>query len=190
MVTKVSRIGGADISTLVPPDRAYWVVPGTLMAGAYPGSKDTAEALVRVKTLLDCGIRHVINLMEAREVDHTGEAFVPYEEVFTGLAQEHSTSVTFTRFPIRDLDVPAPETMVSILDEIDRSIAAGRSVYVHCWGGRGRTGTVVGCYLVRYGLEGEKALKRIMELRCRLPDANKPSPETPAQCEMVKRWAG
>ena len=27
----------------------------------------------------------------------------------------------------------------------------GRKVYVHCWGGVGRTGTVVGCYLVRQG---------------------------------------
>ena len=31
-------------------------------------------------------------------------------------------------------------------------------VYVHCWGGIGRTGTVVGCWLVRHGMTGDEAL--------------------------------
>ena len=128
MVPRVSKPPPTDFSTLMLPDRAYWVVPGKFMAGAYPGSKNAAEALVKVRKFLDSGIRYVINLMEAYEVDHSGEAFVPYEELFSELARDHSTEVSFTRFPIRGLDVPAPETMISILDEIDRSIAAGRPV--------------------------------------------------------------
>jgi hypothetical protein len=171
------------------PDRAYWVVPGKFMAGAYPGSKVADEALVKGKKLLDCGIRRVISLMEAHEVGHSGEAFVPYGEPLCGLAKDQSTVVSLARFPIRDMDVPTSKTMTSVLDEIDQSIAAGQPVYVHCWGGRGRTGTVVGCYLVRNGLEGEEALRRITELRRELPDAHMPSPETEAQRQMVSRWA-
>ena len=46
-----------------------------------------------------------------------------------------------------------------ILDEIDGAILNGKTVYVHCLGGIGRTGTVVGCYLVRHGIAaGGKAL--------------------------------
>ena len=38
------------------------------------------------------------------------------------------------------------------LRELDRLQGAGRSVYVHCMGGLGRTGTVVGSFLVEKGL--------------------------------------
>ena len=54
--------------------------------------------------------------------------------------------------PIEDLSVPTLADMERILGAIDDELAAGRAVYLHCWGGIGRTGTVVGCYLVRQGL--------------------------------------
>ncbi|MSR27507.1 MAG: hypothetical protein EXS06_10930, partial [Planctomycetaceae bacterium] len=38
----------------------------------------------------------------------------------------------------------SPEGYDAILADIDAELAAGRPVYVHCWGGVGRTGTVVG----------------------------------------------
>ncbi|WP_374108489.1 hypothetical protein [Nostoc sp. XA010] len=34
------------------------------------------------------------------------------------------------------------------LPPIDRALNGQEKVYVHCWGGIGRTGIVVGCYLV------------------------------------------
>jgi protein-tyrosine phosphatase len=75
------------------------------------------------------------------------------------------------------------------LDEIDRSLARDLPVYVHCWGGKGRTGTVVGCYLARHGIAtGKSALDKINELRRNVPNWNEPSPETRQQCEMVALW--
>ena len=56
-------------------------------------------------------------------------------------------SVTWERIPVRDVSVPSKDGMVMILDRIDQALAQQRPVYVHCWGGKGRTGTVVGCYL-------------------------------------------
>jgi protein-tyrosine phosphatase len=69
-----------------------------------------------------------------------------------------------------------------------RSISNNRPVYVHCRGGRGRTGTVVGCYLVRHGLTGQGALERIKELRRNEPTGHLPSPEAREQVEMVLSW--
>ena len=94
------------------------------------------------------------------------------------------------RLPIRDVSVPSKEAMVAILDAIDKSIRENHPVYVHCWGGKGRTGTVIGCYLARHGIAiGQEALARINYLRRDLPDSSARSPETLEQCEMVLSWA-
>ena len=78
--------------------------------------------------------------------------------------------------------------MVTILDAIDDAVERGRIVYVHCYGGVGRTGTVVGCYLVRHGRSGEEALAAIAEWRRNTPDGWRNSPETREQRELVLNW--
>jgi protein-tyrosine phosphatase len=80
------------------------------------------------------------------------------------------------------------ERIMEILDAIDLAISDGKNIYLHCFGGKGRTGLVVGCYLARHGMPGVKALQVIQELRKGLPDAAKPSPETDEQIRMVKEW--
>ena len=78
--------------------------------------------------------------------------------------------------------------MRAILDRIDAELADGQVVYVHCWGGHGRTGTVVGCWLVRRGAVPKAALARIAELRRDVPDAAwMPSPEPNEQTRLVER---
>jgi protein-tyrosine phosphatase len=68
-------------------------------------------------------------------------------------------------------------------------VAAGRAVYVHCWGGRGRTGTAVGCYLARHGLAADdQALAMLRYLRRTDARAEAESPETTAQKDFVRRW--
>ena len=67
--------------------------------------------------------------------------------------------------PILDFSVPTQETLVAILDEIDAELRDGGLVYVHCWAGCGRTGVVVGSWLVRHGLDPRRALDRIAETR-------------------------
>jgi protein-tyrosine phosphatase len=89
---------------------------------------------------------------------------------------------------IPDMDTPAPEEMVRILEAIDAALEAGQTVYVHCYGGIGRTGTVVGCYLARHGMSGTDALREIARLRQGTPDGWVRSPQTRAQCEMVRNW--
>ena len=53
----------------------------------------------------------------------------------------------------------------STLDAIDAELGAGGIVYVHCWAGCGRTGVIVGCWLVRHGLDPRNALARIAAAR-------------------------
>jgi protein-tyrosine phosphatase len=78
--------------------------------------------------------------------------------------------------------------MRQILDDIDAALEDDRPVYVHCWGGKGRAGTVVGCYLVRHKLAApDAALARITELRQGIIPSQA-SPETQEQCDFVRGW--
>ena len=168
----------------VPIPNSYW--PGDrILAGEYPGAQDARATLARLGLFLDAGITTFIDLTEAGEL-------VPYEPRLRELAASRGLEVRYHRMPIGDFDVPAAEHMDRILDLIDAELAAGRTVYVHCWGGVGRTGTVVGCYLVRGGLDGKTALARLAQLwrtveKCDwCPD----SPESDEQRDFVRDWPG
>jgi hypothetical protein len=173
-----------------PFDRSYWVIPGQLLAGFFPGSKNPVQESANMEGLIAAGISHVINLMEEDELDHQGKPFRPYQERFREMSALKGIAVTWERIPIRDVSVPSRALMVMILDRIDQALVEQRPVYIHCWGGKGRTGTVVGCYLVRHGIaEGQAVFKTIQEMRRNDPKGHEASPETKEQCDFVLRWS-
>ena len=173
----------------VPFPRSYWVVPGKFLAGYYPGSRDPSTAQRKLEGLLEHGVRHVINLMEEGERNFSGETFVPYEQQLENIAARVDIAIKLIHLPIRDTDVPTVEEMIAILDEIDGAIQQNSCVYLHCWGGRGRTGTAVGCYLARHGVAvGEPALDLLSTLRQNDPISHLASPETEIQAQFVRSW--
>ncbi|MGI9645478.1 MAG: protein-tyrosine phosphatase family protein [Ilumatobacteraceae bacterium] len=179
---------GAELGVL-PSDRSYWVVPGRLLAGVYPGSSDPERALARTQALVDVGVRRVVNLTESGEGSHVGTPLTDYEPELAAAAGKRGVDVTAIRLPIVDLDIPDRAHMAVILDAVDEGIDRGETVYVHCWGGRGRTGTVVGCWLARHDLAtGDRALRMIRYLRRTYAKAETEAPETAAQKQFVLDW--
>jgi SAM-dependent methyltransferase len=140
------------------PD-SYWVVPGSFLAGGYPAARpgDDYSTRLRVGKLVEMGFNTYIDLTRP------GEA-IPYLPLLNEEATRYGVEISHQRHPIQDRGLPTREEMVAILDALDDSLAEGRKVYLHCLGGIGRTGTTVGCWLVRHGLSGEAALARLNEL--------------------------
>lgn len=172
-----------------PLARSYWVTHPLMLAGAYPGARDQTRCHGKLESLAGAGIRTFINLMEEHELGHDGTPIQPYDAILARVARETDTSLTMLRFPVPDVSIPSPRAMRMILDAIADEHRSGRPVYVHCWGGRGRTGTVVGCWLARHGIAtGAKALQAIELLRRFVPNSEMPSPQTPEQVEMVRMW--
>ena len=74
---------------------------------------------------------------------------------------------------------------------IDEGLQAGHKIYLHCWGGIGRTGTTVGCYLVRQGKTGAEALEQLSAWWRSVPKSQyyAHSPETAAQKDFILHWS-
>ena len=169
-----------------PLEKTWWVVPGRLLAGPYPGEYQLHDTRRNARRLLEAGIRTVLNLMEAREETDDGAGRSPYVAELERAAARLGVELDWQRFEIHDMSVPDVARMDQIQAAIDASLAADRPVYAHCWGGRGRTGTVVGAFMIRRGLAThENFVDLISSLRPGLPG---PSPETREQIEFVRSY--
>lgn len=149
----------------------YWVTPGQLLAGPYPGLLGPVDALVAA------GIQSFVDLT------HPGEK-PPYEHLLPG-------GVHYRRVPIDDHGTPnSQDHMSTILAHIREQVEAGRPVYIHCHAGIGRTGTVAGCWLSEAGFPGEQALTELNRLwqQSVVSRAWGRVPETAGQKAYVQRW--
>ncbi|MEI6739550.1 MAG: hypothetical protein WCK74_04480 [Gemmatimonadaceae bacterium] len=173
-----------------PIPNTYRVGLHQLYGGEYPGAKpmpDTASANDKLAALLDNGVNVFIDLTEAHELD-------PYHQHATTGGEARGMTVLHERHAIRDVSTCPPEQMQQIVARIDEHLDAGRTVYVHCWGGIGRTGMVLGCWMVNQGVDPDTALSVTqagfdsMAKRSRFP-ASRRSPETDAQQAVVRSWA-
>jgi hypothetical protein len=173
-----------------PLPQSYQVLPFALYAGEYPGAPTEAGAREKLGRLLDAGIRVVVDLTEAGERTTHGP-LVPYAALLGELAAERGVTAEWHRLPIRDQDVPrTAEEMDAVVGVLEAAVACGQPAYVHCWGGVGRTGTVVACLLAARGLDGDAALATLGRLFARMPkSAWRVSPENETQCAFVRRWA-
>lgn len=168
---------------VLPIPNAYWVESGRFLAGEYPGAFDLESARSRMDAFLEAGIDAFFDLTQ----DHELPSYLP---ILAEQAGYIGRDISYKRFPIRDRGLPEPGQMAALLNAIEASLAAGRRVYVHCWGGVGRTGLTVGCYLVRRGCTGQQALDQLAAWWQNVPKhVHFPrSPETDEQVEYILNW--
>ncbi|KAJ3727249.1 protein-tyrosine phosphatase-like protein [Lentinula guzmanii] len=170
-----------------PIPNSYWATP-LLLACEYPWSPKNPYK-PKLDALLKAGVRTFIDLTECGELK-------PYSNILCGRATLlgiDPSTIEYYNFPIRDRSLPqSVEYMNSVLDVLRDNQVRGRISAVHCRGGIGRTGMVIGCWLVQSGIakDGDEALHIIakewstVEKCKRFPH----SPETGPQFEFVQRW--
>lgn len=160
-----------DLTGPIPPSN--WILPGQLLATAYPAKKGDPDTIQRwMDQLMAAGITTFVSLMEPKD----REGLLPYEpylvdrelEVRTPgyVHQVHSPrydrSLIFINYPIVDRNVVADDTIRAMADQVIGALQDGQKVLVHCYGGKGRTGTLCSLVLARlYNLSGEEAIQRV-----------------------------
>ncbi|CAK5273867.1 unnamed protein product [Mycena citricolor] len=153
----------ASIGNLICPQprpipNSYWATK-LLVACEYPWSPNEFGC-PKLDALLKAGTRTFIDLTECGELS-------PYVEHVLSRAAALGIDVQeieYHRFPIRDRSLPeSVDYMYNIMAVLRDSEARGRISAVHCRGGIGRTGMVIGCWLVESGRakDGEEALQII-----------------------------
>jgi protein tyrosine/serine phosphatase len=167
----------------------YWVLPRQFLAGEYPGEAESTLTEKKLRTLIKAGVRTFVDLTDEDEVNEDAKVIPKYRSILRQVCEEESIQTAYAKIPVEDRGVPSPWTLRCILDVIDRSIADENPVFVHCWAGRGRTGTVVGCYLKRHGLANDRdVIQKLAQLRKDVPNGRETSPHTPEQIRMVVTW--
>ena len=159
---------GDWIGDLCVPDDFYWIArqPVALAGMSFPGRADWA-------LLHAHGIGHIVCL--------THET-APYD----------ASPCTVTAIRLQDLvDGRAPREPESeraliecAADDVLQHLDAGIGVAVHCMGGRGRTGTVIGVALARLGFDREELVAHLS--RVAVARGRRGWPESEWQADMVR----
>lgn len=163
-------------------------LPGTLGLTFAPGKqgprplaggtwrRDLDQDLARLRGVY--GTEVLVSLMRTSEYEELGIADLDER------AAAHAIRVR--RFPITDMRTPAPAdapAFDALVDGVRGELAGGRTVTVHCRGGRGRSGLVAACVLVRCGMTPDVAIGHVRTHR-------EGAVETEGQEAYVRSYAG
>lgn len=147
--------------------RVYWIEgawPGRLAISPRPSGGEWLEDEIR--SWSRAGISRVVSLLTLDEV------------TYLELAREEEVcqayNISFISFPIDDLGVPdSSGDARTLIAALERSLAEGSRILVHCQGGIGRSGLITSCVLVRSGIGPGEAIHRASTARgLSVPETN------------------
>jgi atypical dual specificity phosphatase len=126
-----------------------WLEVDKLGAGSLPASADDLRSLV------DQGVRAIVTLTEQPLSAVSGVDRDALAEL--GIVTLH--------LPILDYKAPSRQQVEALNRFVERMSADGRPVYVHCYAGVGRTGTMLHAYDLLRGMTLSEAKQHIRESR-------------------------
>lgn len=185
-----------------PTPWSNWVIPGRVIAGAYPASLDDAETNRILTTLLELGINTFVCLQAEVNINipdmawRSGQGLRPYiRDTQKILSKARDTcnpritqsKVDFLHLPIIDGNITTDSALSKLATDCCDRVLRGERLYIHCWGGHGRTGTLVAVMLGRlYDIPYTTALRYTQAYHdTRVYPQGVRSPQTPVQRAQV-----
>jgi hypothetical protein len=196
-----------------------WIIPNRVMVGQYPGQNpevdgpDQEAVQAHIESMIQdacitmfCSLQSEIPSQDDSSAWEDGGIYLEpmgrrdFPRPFTHYApiiRSLSPDCRFLHAPIVDLSVPNSDSLQSLLLQLLEAIdEEDRSIYIHCWGGRGRAGLVGSCLvsllwpeldsnavldLVQAGYDTRAGAKE-------MPLSLSKSPQTSTQREFVKAF--
>lgn len=125
------------------PNNFSWVVDGQICAMGFPGQAKNILYLVKNN------VRYLISLTAERE---------PPVDGFPDL--------TLINIKVVDFTPPSIEQIEQCLSIFEKAGQEGKAVGIHCNMGKGRTGTVLACYFVKFhNMDPIRAIQQVKRLR-------------------------
>jgi len=146
------------------PLKINWIIPGKLAGCSFPLSNE-------LLTLPSLNLMLVVNLT-SRGLPNSLKRKL------------RASSVDFKRFPIPDFGLPTPQIIHKYLQTVCEALQQDKGVLTHCIAGCGRTGTMIGLFLVTHGYSAEKALEIIHDV------LGRGCPDTKKQASLIHQYRG
>ncbi|MFX0016672.1 MAG: dual specificity protein phosphatase family protein [Promethearchaeota archaeon] len=139
-----------------------WVIPGKLARSPFPLFQE-------LSTLVELNIFLVINLTSQGIPNRLGN-------------QLRASGIRIKRLPIPDFGTPNQNTINQYLQMVCETILQNQAVLTHCIAGCGRTGTMIGLFLITHGYSPLVTLETIHKI------LGKGCPETEEQIDLLKQY--
>ncbi|CAG9835174.1 unnamed protein product [Diabrotica balteata] len=130
---------GETVKDISPPCNFSWVSENQLACMACPRSA------ANLKYLYSEGIYHLISLSE--------ETLPPINK---------QSTIEWTIIPIEEFEAPLLDDIIKFIDICGNYLLQNKALGVHCRQGRGRTGVMAACFLIKFqNLSPDRAIVNI-----------------------------
>jgi len=188
-----------------------WLIPGHLMCGHYPGAcpsrQNSDEEITKNLALIrDAGVCTFVCLQDElppqdadwpddgieKKSERAPWAKGNFKNYRKFMPMTYENPATYVHYKLPDLSVAKTlNDLDEIVSYLVERIKNGNKIYIHCWGGRGRTGLISTCILgaLYNEIDAEEALDRVQTAySLREPWRKSLSPETEEQRSQVRDW--
>ncbi|XP_075985475.1 dual specificity protein phosphatase 23-like [Anticarsia gemmatalis] len=141
-----------------PPYNFSWFIPNKIAAMGCP------QSVANLNYLVDVGVNHLITL--------SPERIPPILDC--------ELKLKWTEIRVKEFGVPTLKQILKFIEICERADIRGEVVGVHCRHGRGRTGTMLACYLVH--LKNMAPERAVLTVRVQRPGSCETYEQEKAVC--------